>query len=428
MIKKIKYLLPIYRTLAGSGTRKTLDFFEKQNSNFKRLKFKTNQKVFDWKVPHEWEIKDSFIQNIKTKKKYAEFKNDNLHVVGYSKNIDKVMSLNNLKKKIYTSSDLKNAIPYVTSYYSKDWGICMSENEKKKLPSGNYRIKIDSFFKKGFMEMSHAVIKGKSKKEIMFSSYVCHPSMVNNELSGPILSLEILNYLKKNFKNNYYTYRFLLAPETIGSIAYLSKYKNQLKKNVICGFNLTCVGDEKFYSHISSPDNNNLSDIAIRSSIYKFKNSKFYDFLERGSDEKQYCFPNIDLPFSTFCKSKFGTFKEYHTNKDNLNFVTKKGMSESFEIFKNIIQAFEMGIVPKNTKICEPFLSKYKLYPTISFYNPEHNKEFKKNLKTLRDIMAFSNEKKNIFEIAVKINKTLLEVIRSYKLLIEKKLIKTKFV
>ena len=428
MIKKIKYLLPIYRTLAGSGTRKTLDFFERQNSNFKRLKFKTNQKVFDWKVPHEWEIKDSFIQNIKTKKKYAEFKNDNLHVVGYSKNIDKIMSLNNLKKKIYTSYDLKNAIPYVTSYYSKDWGICMSENEKKKLPSGNYRIKIDSSFKKGFMEMSHAVIKGKSKKEIMFSSYVCHPSMVNNELSGPILSLEILNYLKKNFKNNYYTYRFLLAPETIGSIAYLSKYKNQLKKNVICGFNLTCVGDEKFYSHISSPDNNNLSDIAIKSSIYKFKNSKFYNFLERGSDEKQYCFPNIDLPFSTFCKSKFGTFKEYHTNKDNLNFVTKKGMSESFEIFKNIIQAFEMGIIPKNNKICEPFLSKYKLYPTVSFYNPEHNKEFKKNLKTLRDIMAFSNEKKNIFEIAFKINKTLLEVIRSYKLLIEKKLIKTKFI
>jgi aminopeptidase-like protein len=428
MIKKIKYLLPIYRTLAGSGTRKTLDFFERQNSNFKRLKFKTNQKVFDWKVPHEWEIKDSFIQNIKTKKKYAEFKNDNLHVVGYSKNIDKIMSLNNLKKKIYTSYDLKNAIPYVTSYYSKDWGICMSENEKKKLPSGNYRIKIDSSFKKGFMEMSHAVIKGKSKKEIMFSSYVCHPSMVNNELSGPILSLEILNYLKKNFKNNYYTYRFLLAPETIGSIAYLSKYKNQLKKNVICGFNLTCVGDEKFYSHISSPDNNNLSDIAIKSSIYKFKNSKFYNFLERGSDEKQYCFPNIDLPFSTFCKSKFGTFKEYHTNKDNLNFVTKKGMSESFEIFKNIIQAFEMGIIPKNNKTCEPFLSKYKLYPTVSFYNPEHNKEFKKNLKTLRDIMAFSNEKKNIFEITFKINKTLLEVIRSYKLLIEKKLIKTKFI
>ncbi len=428
MIKKIKYLLPIYRTLAGSGTRKTLNFFEKNNNNFKRLKFKTNQKVFDWKIPYEWEIKNSFIQNLKTKKKYAEFKKDKLHVVSYSKKLDKIINLKDLKKKIYTNINYRKSIPYVTSYYNKDWGFCMSENDKKKLPKGNYRAVIDSSFKKGFMEMTHAVIKGKSKKEIMFSSYICHPSMANNELSGPVLTLEILNYLKKNIKNNYYTYRFLLAPETIGSIAYLSKFKNHLKKKVICGFNLTCVGDEKFYSHISSPSNNNLSDLAIKSSISKFKNSKFYDFLDRGSDEKQYCFPNIDLPFSTFCKSKFGTFKEYHTNKDNLNLVTQKGMEESLSVFKTIIQAFEGGIIPENKVICEPFLSKYKLYPTISFYNPSHNKEFKKNLQTLRDVMAFSDGKNNIFEIALRINKSLSEVITSLKLLKEKKIIKTKFI
>ena len=428
MIKKIKYLLPIYRTLAGSGTRKTLNFFEKSNSNFKRLKFKTNQRVFDWKIPHEWEIKDSYIQHLKTKKKYAEFKKDNLHIVSYSKKMNKVMSLNNLKKKIYTNSNYKKSVPYVTSYYKKDWGFCMSDNEKKKLPKGNYRVVIKSSFKKGFMEMAHAVIKGKSNKEIMFSSYVCHPSMANNELSGPVLTLEILDYLKKNFKNNYYTYRFLLAPETIGSIAYLSKFKNYLKKKVICGFNLSCVGDEKFYSHISSPGGDNLSDKAIKSSIYKFKNAKFYNFLDRGSDEKQYCFPNIDLPFSTFCKSKFGTFKEYHTNKDDLNLVTQKGMEESLSIFKAIIQAFENGIIPENKLVCEPFLSKYNLYPTISFYNPGSNKEFKKNLKTIRDLIAFSDGKKNIFEIALRIDRSLFEVIKSLKLLKEKKIIRTKFI
>ena len=175
MIKKIQYLLSIYRTLASSGTRETLNFFEKNNNNFKRLKFRTNQKVFDWKIPYEWEIKDSFIQNIKTKKKYAEFKKDKLHVVSYSKKIDKIMSLNDLKKKIYTNPNYKSSIPYVTSYYKKDWGICMSENYKKKLPKGDYRVVIESTFKKGFMEMTHAVIKGKSKQEIMFSSYICHP-------------------------------------------------------------------------------------------------------------------------------------------------------------------------------------------------------------------------------------------------------------
>ena len=364
----------------------------------------------------------------KQKKKYAEFKKNNLHVVSYSVGQNKKITLNNLKKKIYTDPKYKSAIPYVTSYYNRDWGICMSENQKNNLPRGNYKVKIDSFHKKGFLEMTHAIIKGKSSKEIMFSSYICHPSMANNELSGPVLVLELLNYINKFFKNNYYTYRFLLAPETIGSIAYLSKYKSQLKKNVISGFNLTCVGDEKSYSHISSPNNNNLSDKAIKSAIYKFSNSKFYSFLERGSDEKQYCFPKIDLPFSTFCKSKFGTFKEYHTNKDDLNLVTEKGMNQSFNVLKNIILSFESGVIPENKNFCEPFLSKYNLYPTISFYNPEKNKSSKKKLQTLRDLMAYSDGKNNIFEIALKINKSLAEVLEAYKILKQKKIIIGKFI
>tara|TARA_B100000035_G_C21013580_1_gene560766 strand:+ start:633 stop:1919 length:1287 start_codon:yes stop_codon:yes gene_type:complete len=428
MIKKIQFLLKIYRSLANSGTRQTLRYFEKNNKILKRLKFKTNKKVFDWIIPHEWEIKESYIQHLKTKKKYAEFKKNNLHVVGYSRKINKVFDLKELKNKIYTNPELKNSIPYVTSYYKKDWGFCMSEIEKKKLPKGKYLAKIDSVFKKGFLEMSHAVIKGKSKKEIMFSSYICHPQMANNELSGPVLVSEILSYIKKNFKDNFYTYRILLAPETIGSIAYISKFKNELKKNVICGFNLTCVGDEKNYSHIASPTNNNLSDVAIRSSIFKYKNSIFYDFLDRGSDEKQYCFPNISLPFSTFCKSKFGTFKEYHTSKDDLKLVTEKGMNESFNVFKNIINSFESGGIPINTKICEPFLSKYNLYPTISFYNPKANIVFKKKLQTLRDILAFADGKKNIFEISLRINKPLHEVLECYEILISKKLIRTKYI
>ena len=170
-------------------------------------------------------------------------------------------------------------------------------------------------------------------------------------------------------------------------------------------------------------DNNNLSDKAIRSAIYKFHNSKFYSFLERGSDEKQYCFPNIDLPFSTFCKSKFGTFKEYHTNKDDLNLVTDKGMNQSFNVLKNIILSFESGAIPENKNFCEPFLSKYNLYPTISFYNPEKNKSSKKKLQTLRDLMAYSDGKNNIFEIALKINKSLAEVLEAYKILKQKKLL-----
>ena len=140
------------------------------------------------------------------------------------------LNLNDLKKKIYFHK-IPNAIPYITSYYyKKNWGFCLTKNQFKKLPKGKYQIKIDSQFKKGYMNGAHAIIKGKSKKEILFSSYICHPSMANNELSGPILLNAVLKYLKDNFKKTHYTYRFILMPETIGSIAYLSKYHKYLKK------------------------------------------------------------------------------------------------------------------------------------------------------------------------------------------------------
>ena len=252
MIKWAKDLFPICRSLTGEGTKKTLNYFLRLNPEFKFIKFKSGKKVFDWVIPLEWNIKDAYIQH-KSGKKYAEFKKNNLHLVGYSTPINKYLTKNELLKKIHTQKDQPDAIPYVTSYYNKNWGFCLSENQKKKLPNGKYKVRIDSSFKKGHMNIVHALLKGKKKKEVFFSSYVCHPSMANNELSGPVLLNAIMLYIKSKYKKTKYSYRFVLLPETIGSIAYLSKFKNTLKKKVICGFNLTCVGDERSYSYVSSP-------------------------------------------------------------------------------------------------------------------------------------------------------------------------------
>ena len=155
---------------------------------------------------------------------------------------------------------MPDAVPYVTSYYKRNWGFCLSQKQKKKLPKGNFKVVIDSELKKGSLDMMHAILKGKNKKEIFFSSHVCHPSMANNELSGPVLLNAILKYIKENYPNNIFSYRFILHPETIGSIAYISKYKKVLKKNVICGFNLFTVGDERAYTVIHTPQETTLAD------------------------------------------------------------------------------------------------------------------------------------------------------------------------
>ena len=414
MIKWAKDLFPLCRSITGKGTTKTLQYFKKINPEFKILNFKSGKKVFDWRIPQEWNIKNSYIQH-ESGKRFAEFTRSNLHVVGYSIPINKKVKRNELLPHIYSQKDQPNAIPYVTSYYKKRWGFCLSDNEKKKLPKGKYKAFIDSSFKKGNLKIGHALLKGKSKKEIFFSSYICHPSMANNELSGPVLLNAIMQYLKKNIKKRNFTYRFVLLPETIGSIAYLSKFKDIMKKNIICGYNLTCVGDTGNYSHIASRQGNTISDFYLKKNLKNFKNFKKFHFLDRGSDERQYCSPGIDLPLCTFTRSKY--YKEYHTDKDDFNLVTQKGLMQSFNVMRKIIDQIECSIFPKAKVLCEPNLGKRNLYPTLS------QKGKYREIKLRMDLLAYSDGSKSLEFISDTVKKPLSQVTSEYKLLKSKGLL-----
>lgn len=416
MINWIKDLFYICRSITGPGLRRTLKYFEKINPEFKRLKFKTGKKVFDWQIPYEWSITNAYILH-SSGKKFANFLKNNLHVVNYSTPVNKIISKKDLLKNIFTLPEQPNSIPYVTSYYKKTWGFCISENQKKRLPKGNYKIVIDSSFKRGFLDLSHASYRGLSKKEIFFSTYVCHPSMANNELSGPAVMNALMLFIKKNFKKTKYSYRFVMCPETIGSISYLSRYYKYLKSNVIAGFNLSCLGDERAYSHISSPYEDTLADRALSSSLIGLKNVKRYSFLYRGSDERQYCSPGINLPVVGFCRSKYGSFKEYHTDKDNLNLVTQKGLEGSLEILKNIVIGFESELYPKSKFLCEPQLSKRGLKETLST-----NKNSKDNLLRI-NIISYSNGINDVFKIAKILNKNIKEISEQIEILKKNKLL-----
>ena len=313
-----------------------------------------------------------------------------------------------------------DAIPYVTSYYSKNWGFCLSKNTIDSMPEGNYKIRIDSEFKKGKLDLIEAKIDGIEKeKEIFFSSYLCHPSMVNNELSGPVLINELITYIKSKHKKNNYTYRFVILPETIGSIAYLSKKKDELKTNLICGFNLTCVGDDQNFSHIQSRKGNNIADKALNAALLNKENHKKYSFLERGSDERQYCSPGIDLPICTFCRSKFGTFPEYHTSLDNFNLVNEKGLQGSFDVIKTIIDSFECSLSPKNINYCEPQLGKRGLYPNISNFREGIHPSRK-----LMNILAYCDGVNSLFDISEILDLNLRELIDTIFILKKNKLVK----
>ena len=418
MLKWAKELFPLCRSITGKGLRNTISFLRKINSELKVLSFRSGEKVFDWHIPNEWNINNAFIQHT-SGKKYAQFSKSNLHVVGYSIPVNKWVFKSELMKHIYTQKSFPSAVPYVTSFYEKNWGFCLSENEKRKLPNGKFKVFIDSNLQPGVLNLAEAKLKGKSEKEIFFSTNICHPSMANNELSGPVLSSALLRYIKYNYKKTYFSYRFVFIPETIGSITYLSTKYKKMKKKIIAGFVLSCVGDERNYSHVFSP-NYNLADKALSSALIGLKNVKEYSYLERGSDERQYCSPGIELPICGFCKSKYGKYPEYHTDKDNFDVVTQKGLEDSFKVMKNIIDAFEVGIFPKTLVLGEPQLSKIKLYPEIS-----RRGSIDVETQNIRNVLAYSDGKRNIFDICKQINLPLEQTILNIKNLKKFKLLKT---
>ena len=327
------------------------------------------------------------------------------------------MELEELETHLYSYSKLPDAIPYVTSYYHKKWGFCISENDRKNLKKGKYKVIIKSELKEGVLNYGDIVIPGKSKKEIMFSTYICHPSMVNNELSGIVISTYLAKYIKQ--MDNYYTYRFVFAPETIGSLIYMSDKLDKLKQAVKAGFILTCVGDEKAYSYLPSRYGNTLADkVALNLLKNEIKEFKKYSFLDRGSDERQYCAPGIDLPFCSVMRSRYGDYKEYHTNLDNFDLVTKTGLEDSYNLYTKIIDVLENNFNYKVKVLGEPQLGKRGLYPKECKPDTDYNLAF-----LYRDFLAYADGSNDLIDIANIIGVSAYRLVDIAKLFEEHKLV-----
>lgn len=408
-------LFPICRSLTGNGNRLTLKEIKKVVPELKIYEKKSGSKVFDWVIPKEWNIKDAYILDEKNKK-VIDFKKNNLHVVSYSAPVNKRISIQKLKEKLHFNKKLKNAIPYVTSYFREDWGFCLNYKTFKKLTNKFYKIKIDSSLKPGSLTFADILIKGKSKKEILFSTYICHPSMGNNELSGPVLTTYLADIVKK-MRNRKYTYRFVFAPENLGAITYIHKNLKKLKKNVVAAFNVTCVGDNKKYSFIPTKNENSLSDKAALH-ILKYSGKKFtiYPFLEfSGSDERRYNSPGVDIPMCSIMRSKYGSYKEYHTSLDDLKLISPKGFEGSLKLYMDLINLLENNEYYKVKTICEPQLSKRNLYPKLSKWPSPNYKEIVGNLTS---ILSLADGKNDLIDISNKIDvsyKTTLNIINSLK-------------
>ncbi|MFB1646639.1 DUF4910 domain-containing protein [Campylobacter molothri] len=418
MYELAKELFPICRSITGQGFRDSLYILDNAlgGGNLQIYSIKSRTKVFDWIVPPEWYIKDAFIIT-PNGEKICDFKKHNLHVINYSEGIDKEIELDELQNHLYSLEEEPDAIPYVTSYYKKRWGFCITHNERKKLKQGKYRVFIDAKHdENGVLNYADFIIPStkNSKEEILISTYLCHPSMANNELSGPIVGIYLAKWLL-NLKERKYNYRFVIVPETIGSIVYLSKHLKHLQKYLKAGFALTCLGDDNAYSLVHSPSKNTLSDKVALHTLKNKENFKEYSFLYRGSDERQYNAPLVNLGVVGICRSKYLEYQEYHTSKDDLSFISPKGLMGGLKAMQEIILNLEINEIYENTIFCEPNLGKRGLYHTLSTAN---------DIPLACNFLAYCDGKNDIIDIAEILNMQAYEFQDLLKKILEFKLIK----
>lgn len=395
----IRDLFPIRRSLTGNGNRATLAYLQRLMPQLTIHEIPSGSAVFDWVIPDEWNASEAYIET-ETGERIVDVADNNLHILGYSEPVDLWLDRDELDAHLHSLPDQPDLIPYVTSYYKRRWGFCLSDRQRRSLPDGRYHVVIRSTLAPGSLSYGELILPGQIADEVLLSTYICHPSMANNELSGPTVTAAIARHLASLPKRRL-TYRIVLVPETIGAIAYLSRNIEMMKHNTV-----TCVGDDRAHSMLCTPSGDTLADRVARHALkYGPGTFEVYDFLERGSDERQYCSPGVNLPVASVMRSKYGNYPEYHTSADDLSCVSPAGLAGGYQVLKDCLSILESDGFYRTTTPCEPQLGKRGLYPTIS------TRESGLLARDLTNILAFADGRRDLVALGDRIGRSALDIL-----------------
>lgn len=397
MLALCKQLYPICRSLTGDGFRQSLQLLQQQIPALTMHEVPSGTQVFDWTVPKEWNVREAWLKDPHGNK-ICDLAVHNLHLMGYSVPVHCRMPLAQLQAHLYSLPEQPDAIPYITSYYKERWGFCLTQRQRDSLPDGEYEVYIDSSLTDGSLTYGELLIQGDSQEEILLSSYLCHPSMANNELSGPVVTVALAAWLQ-SLPQRRYSYRIVIVPETIGSITYLSRHVAAMKARTVAGFVVTCIGDDRTYSYLASRLGHSKAD-RVAQHVLSHLQADYarYSFLARGSDERQYCAPGIDLPVCSIMRTKYAEYPEYHTSLDDFSVVTAKGLAGGFLALQQALVVLEQDAYYRATVFGEPQLGKRGLYPTLS------TKETTKIVANMMDLLAYSDGQHSLLDIAERLN------------------------
>jgi len=354
-------LFPICRSITGDGLRETLRRLQGK-IDLRMVEVPSGTPVFDWTVPKEWNIRDAYIKD-RTGKRIVDFRKSNLHVLNYSVPVHATLSSRELRAHLFTLPERPDSIPYRTSYYKEEWGFCLSQKQLDALPDGDYEVCIDSTVEDGHLTYGECYLPGQIDKEVLISAHVCHPSLANDNLSGVVVATHLAALLAGESLR--YSYRFLFAPGTIGAITWLARNREHAHR-IDHGLVLTGIGDGGGFHYKKSRRGNAGIDRVMEHALrFCDEPSEILEFSPYGYDERQYCSPGFNLPVGCLMRSVWGTFSEYHTSGDNLDFIRPESLAGSLRLCASVIGILEGDRVYVNkSPYCEPQLGKRNLYPS----------------------------------------------------------------
>jgi aminopeptidase-like protein len=355
-------IYPICRSITGDGVRATLERLARR-IDLEVHEVPTGTPVFDWTIPPEWTIREAWIKN-PAGERIVDFGSCNLHVLNYSRPVHATLPLDELKKHIFTLPDQPDLIPYRTSYYAENWGFCMAHNRLATLSDGPYEVLIDASLEDGCLTYGEHLHRGETEEEFLFSAHICHPSLANDNCSGLALLTELARQLAS--AKTRYSYRFLFAPGTIGAIAWLARNERQVSR-IRHGLVVSCVGDGGGPTYKKSRRGDAFIDRAMSHVLrHAGPPPTILDFFPYGYDERQFCSPGFNLPVGLFQRSQFGTFPQYHTSADNLDFIRPEHLASSYRMIAAALDIIENDWRPRSTASkCEPQLGRRGLYSSL---------------------------------------------------------------
>lgn len=355
-------LFPICRSITGQGVRDTLALIGR-HIDTSCQSVPTGEQVFDWTVPKEWVIRDAYIR-APDGRKVVDFAASNLHVLNYSTPVHEFMALSKLREHVFSLPDQPDLVPYRTSYYAERWGFCMAHNALEQLPEGDYEVFIDSELRDGQLDYGEYLHPGETDREFLLSAHICHPSLANDNCSG----LALLTLLARNLsgRRTRYGYRFLFAPGTIGSLTWLAHNEDRVAQ-IDHGLVVSCVGDAGGPTYKRSRRGSAFIDRAMAHVLaHLAPEATIKDFSPYGYDERQFCSPGFNMPVGLLQNSAFGTFSEYHTSADNLDFIHPQYLARSYHLIAAVIDVVEGDWTPVNlSPKGEPQLGRRGLYAAL---------------------------------------------------------------